>query len=373
LNLHSFSATVSDGNRLTNSDGSQPQAGLLLSGSSLYGAAMVGGTSGGGTIFTLDTIGTGFATLHNFAGGSTNSLGVYTNSEGANPTAKLVLSGNTLYGTAQNAGDAGNGAVFAVNTDGTGFRVLHTFTELINHTNRDGATPHAGLVLSGNILYGAAEYGGSCGNGVIFAINTDGTGFTNLYNFAFLYPPGTNSDGTYPYGTLVLSGNKLYGTGLFGGDSGNGTVFALNTDGTGFTALHSFTKLSMTVPQLTITASGPNLLLSWPINTGSILYSVESTMDLSAPSWNPVSFIADASSGLNKVTLPTGAPQFFRLKPLTGGCLLDSDCPEGSTCVRGVCMVITGGGGGGIGFGFGFGFGFGGFGFGGFGFGSFEF
>ena len=30
---------------------------------------------------------------------------------------------------------------------------------------------------------------------------------------------------------------------LYGGSSGNGTVFAVNTDGTGFTNLHSFTAL----------------------------------------------------------------------------------------------------------------------------------
>ena len=40
---------------------------------------------------------------------------------------------------------------------------------------------------------------------------------------------------------LILSGNTLYGTTTGGGSSGNGTVFAINTDGTGFTTLHSFT------------------------------------------------------------------------------------------------------------------------------------
>src|SRR5438552_15393411 len=50
------------------------------------------------------------------------------NYEGANPNAGLVLSNGTLYGTAAAAGSSGGGTVFAVNTDGTGFRILHTFT-----------------------------------------------------------------------------------------------------------------------------------------------------------------------------------------------------------------------------------------------------
>jgi len=65
-------------------------------------------------------------------------------------------------------------------------------------------------------------------------VNTDGTGFTNLYNFT-LYQRRSFSD--WPVG---LSGNTLCGTANLGGSSGNGTVFAVNTDGSGFTNLHSF-------------------------------------------------------------------------------------------------------------------------------------
>ena len=42
--------------------------------------------------------------------------------------------------------------------------------------------------------------------------------------------------GTHPWAGLVLSGNTLYGTALYS------TVFAVNTDGTGFKALHGFTR-----------------------------------------------------------------------------------------------------------------------------------
>src|SRR6266478_4414227 len=111
------------------------------------------------------------------------------------------------------------------------FTVLHTFIK------SDGGFPHGDLVLSNNTLFGTTQNGGSANNGTVFKVNTDGTGFTNLYSF-------TNSDGAAPHGGLILASNTLYGTTIYGGASGWGTVFKVNTDGTGFATLYSFTALS---------------------------------------------------------------------------------------------------------------------------------
>jgi hypothetical protein len=57
-----------------------------------------------------------------------------------------------------------------------------TFTNLYDFSGgADGAGPRGALVRSGNTLCGTAEHGDSSGNGTMFAVNTDGTGFTNLY------------------------------------------------------------------------------------------------------------------------------------------------------------------------------------------------
>src|SRR5213594_1943870 len=105
------------------------------------------------------------------------------------------------------------------------FAVLHTFT------GSDGVGPVAGLIFRSNTLYGTANSGGSSGNGTVFRVNTDGTGFTNLYNFTTNSEPFyTNSDGATPYAGLILAGNTLFGTAESGGNSGQGTVFSLNTD-----------------------------------------------------------------------------------------------------------------------------------------------
>jgi uncharacterized repeat protein (TIGR03803 family) len=239
--LYSFTAT--SGISSTNSDGANPYAGLILSGNTLYGTANQGGTNGNGTVFAVNTDGTGFKNLYSF----TADPYPYTNSDGANPRAELILSGNTLYGTASAGGTSANGTVFAVNTDGTGFTNLYNFSlrSGSDQTNSDGANPRAGLILSGNTLYGTAYGGGSSGYGTVFAVSTNGTGFTNLYNFSLRSGIDfTNSDGAAPAAGLILSGNTLYGTASTGGSSGNGSVFAVSTNGTGFTNLHSFTATS---------------------------------------------------------------------------------------------------------------------------------
>src|SRR5580658_8863038 len=183
--LYSFTATSgSDSNNL---DGASPEVVLLLSGDTLYGAAIAGGTAGNGAIFGINTNGLGFTNIHSFTASATNSLGSYTNSDGANPSGGLILSGNALFGTTANGGTGGSGTVFRVNTDGSDFTNLHSFSATSgspSYTNSDGANPVAGLVLVGSTLYGTAQNGGSAGNGTVFKVNIDSTGFSLLHTFS---------------------------------------------------------------------------------------------------------------------------------------------------------------------------------------------
>src|SRR5205814_591137 len=122
------------------------------------------------------------------------------------------------------------GTLFKVQPDGSGFTVL----KLFKADSMDGANPF-GVVLTGSVLYGTTLYGGISNNGTIYKINTDGTGYTVLKRFA-------GSDGANPaFATLILSGSVLHGATLYGGSSGYGTVFKMNTDGTGYSVLKNFT------------------------------------------------------------------------------------------------------------------------------------
>jgi uncharacterized repeat protein (TIGR03803 family) len=328
-NLHNF--TPLSGSVSSNSDGAWLQAGLVLSGNTLYGTAEYGGSSGAGTVFALNTDGSGFTALHSFTGG-----------DGAFPVAGLILAGNTLYGATYEGGDSGDGAVFSINTDGSAFTNLYSFTD-----GNDGAGPQGGVALSGNTLYGTASQGGSWGNGTVFAVGTNGAGFSTLYSFA-----GYPDDGAVPVGGLILSGTNLYGTAESGSISDYGTVFAINTDGSGYITLHGFSgnpgdgaypegglilsantlygtaksggrsgngtvfSLSLVAascPQLNTTASGPNVIITWPAN--AIGFTLQSTTNLVSPgSWSAVFPRPVVVNGQNTVTdTISGSQQFYRL------------------------------------------------------------
>ena len=115
------------------------------------------------------------------------------------------------------------------------FTTLHSFT-----VGSDGASPHGGLVVSSNTLYGTTyfEFSGTVGviRGTVFAFDTDGIGFATLHSFSpFDETTFTNIDGNGPQARLTLSGDTLYGAAAIGGISGGGTVFSLKTDGSGTT------------------------------------------------------------------------------------------------------------------------------------------
>ncbi len=220
---------------------------------------------------------------------------------GADPWAGLLLSGKTLFGTTIAGGTNNNGTIFKINTDGSGFTNLYSFTSLANNsvnklTNGDGAQPYGKLILSSNLLYGTTRNGGMGGNGTVFAVSTNGTGFTTLYSFAAGANNGagilTNIDGAEPTSGLVLSGNTLYGTTEHGGTNGTGTVFALN--------LAAFAPL-VPIP-LKIQLNGGNVILTWS-NPAFSLYTAPAVTD----AWTNVPATSPYTNTI------TGSQQFFRL------------------------------------------------------------
>ncbi len=132
---------------------------------------------------------------------------------------------------------------------------------------------------------------------MVFAIDTDGTGYTELHSFT---PNnnnfGTNSDGSFP-GGLILSGNTLFGTAIAGGSLGNGTMFSL----------------TLPPPRLTITPSGANVILTGPTNVAG--FTLQSTTNLVSPAvWATVSPAPVIVNGQNAVTNPvSGTQNFYRL------------------------------------------------------------
>jgi uncharacterized repeat protein (TIGR03803 family) len=245
--------------QLTLDDGYSPFGGLLLaSDARLYGTTSLGAATQAnstGTVFRLAPDGTGFTVLHRFQSfTSSNSIGNPVNADGANPEAELIEgSDGYLYGVARTGGPNGNGTVFKLGKDGTGFAVLHAFGATTSPasatlaTNADGIGP-VGALLQGadGYFYGTAARGGTTGNGTIFRIRFDGTAFEVLRTFPVLTQasssdPFINADGAVPFAGLIDGQDgRLYGVASAGGSKGVGTVFAYDPVGGVFTVLHDF-------------------------------------------------------------------------------------------------------------------------------------
>ena len=232
----------------------EPNGGLIISDGTLYGTMWQGGISNQGTIFSLNTNGT-FSLLHQFS----------QYRDGQNPLGRLVLANGTLYGTARNYGTNGvtGGTVFSIGTNGGNFTVLHYFLRatLVSGTNYDGVTPNAGLIVNGNALYGTTAFGGNVNDGTVYSITTNGSAYSIVHSFNI-----SAGEGKIPEGEVTLAGNTLYGTTLGSGSGLSGTIFCVNTNGSGYTTLYTFS------PHPDGTNSDGAEPYAAPVLLGNILY-----------------------------------------------------------------------------------------------------
>lgn len=223
--VHEFLGDPSD----PSADGYTPKGDLAFDGTYIYGTTYNGGSSNDrGSVYRVKPDGSGYMILHHFNGN--------VNNDGSNPQGGVMLdlATNTLYGTTPYGCDTSacnSGTVFSIHTDGTGYAVLHGFTS----ANGDGGNPYGDVALMGSTLYGTTNNGGSNGYGVVFKVNTDGSGYSTLYSL----DPST--DGINPQTGLLVHGGMLYGTAISDAVNSAGTVFKIAPDGTGFTVLHPFT------------------------------------------------------------------------------------------------------------------------------------
>jgi uncharacterized repeat protein (TIGR03803 family) len=191
----------------------------------LYGTTTYGGSNSAGTVFKINSDDSGYSVLHVF--GPEGSDGQY-------PDGGLVQGPDgTLYGTCNQGGSSGRGSVFQLNTNGGNYSVLHSFAGM---GAGDGQWPFAGLTLGADgWLYGTTYQGGTSNLGTVFKLNRSGTSYSVLHHFV-----GGSQDGQLPYAGVIQGNNgALFGTTQQGGPGGYGTVFTLGTNG-GFSLLHGF-------------------------------------------------------------------------------------------------------------------------------------
>lgn len=218
----------------------------------VYGAAFGGGNltdcnkAGCGAIYEVSHGSSGWteSTIYEFTGGS----------DGAAPYATLLRKSSGVLYTTTYDGANGVGSVFELASVSGRWKgtTLYDFPALV-----EGAHPYGGLLADGQgNYYGTTTSGGtstSCGYytgcGTVFKLTPSGSGWTETVLYSFT---GTNGDGAYPTGNLILdSEGNLYGTTQYGGISNYclggldqcGIAYKLSPNGNGTwteTVIHQF-------------------------------------------------------------------------------------------------------------------------------------
>jgi len=143
----------------------------------------------------------------------------YNFGNGITPSATIYYQiKDKLYGMTSMGGADHVGVVFTIDTDGTGFADLYDF-----HDSIDGAYPHGSLVHGGSdLLYGMTGRGGLNDSGCVFTLDTNGGKFRDLLYFNLI-------KGANPFGSLIVAGTNLYGLTEYGGTNNIGVLFKIDT------------------------------------------------------------------------------------------------------------------------------------------------
>ena len=179
----------------TQSDGTQPQGGLLRDAAgNLYGTTLNGGNNDLGTVYELVNNGNTYTeiVLHSFDG-----------SDGAYPISGLIAdSAGNLYGTTY--GGSSGGTVFELSPLGNGW----TFSVLYSSQPGQASSLKGLAIDAGGNLYGAGFAGGRFNVGAIYKLTStqDGWAYTVLHDFTGAL------DGEYPESLYLDSSGNLYGS-----------------------------------------------------------------------------------------------------------------------------------------------------------------
>ncbi len=108
------------------------------------------------------------------------------------------------------------------------------YAKVFDFSDTLGSYPQGSLVNSGDTLFGTVQWGkaGTTSGGMIYRIKADGTDYKILYDFN-----GTN--GYNPLGGMIIKDNTLYGA-TRGGTSYKGNLFRIGTNGSNFESFFSF-------------------------------------------------------------------------------------------------------------------------------------
>ncbi len=228
FSFHSIPATATPA--VPNNRYANPYGGLIELGGRLYGTASGAGSLNPGSVFSVNPDDGSIETVHGFQG-----------LDGSNPFSALTANGGMLYGTTANGGEKPDGTwaggiLFRLDPSTGEHTILHTFLS-------DAVQPWAGVVEVGGSLYGVTVFNSLFGGpgGTLYRYDQAAGEFTVLHTF-------TGADGSNPYAGVVESGEKLYGAAIGGGSEGVGTLYNFDLATGEFAVLHEFSTAEGAYP-----------------------------------------------------------------------------------------------------------------------------
>jgi uncharacterized repeat protein (TIGR03803 family) len=205
-------------------DGNHPDVGLSYEGqafgalwnesSLLFGTTDYGGADNKGAAYELAPKGSSWAyqVVHSFN----------PNSDSAQPGPVLVDSSENLFGVTRYGAKYGAGALYRLVASTWKEIILYNFCAQANCTDGSNGVGRLAIDAAGD-LYGATNYGGLGGGGVVFEFAVGGV-YSPIYKFG-----SQSGDGFAPEaGPIIDAGGNLYGTTASGGTGESGTVFKLS-------------------------------------------------------------------------------------------------------------------------------------------------
>ncbi|HMG92353.1 MAG TPA: choice-of-anchor tandem repeat GloVer-containing protein, partial [Chryseolinea sp.] len=205
-------------------EGKWPNGGLVQGANGkLYGTTYLGGANYGGILFEYEI-----------------SSGVFTKKlefsleQGTNPASGMTRALNgKLYGVTRFGGDLNSGVVFEYDPSTNQYVKKASFGTAMG-------SPIGRLVqLPDGNFYGVTEFGGNNSSGTLFQFDPATNNIIKKIDFA-----GT-SNGSYPTGSLLYSGSKLYGLTREGGTNDEGVIYEFDPSNGNLSVTKHFSSASM--------------------------------------------------------------------------------------------------------------------------------
>lgn len=263
--LYHFGSSGSNGLVINTSGGVRPQSQLLQATDGLlYGITQRGGSNDSGVLYSFNTSSIEYRKIHdlsgNFGGSNiiqfqdslyfttpfsgpntsgsilkynisssvTESIFSFNGQNGSRPNYITLGPDNWIYGITYTSSVASSGSVlYKINPSAaipaSSFQILVHF---------DAATTGSGAEVEpcfdGTYIYGTCVFGGTYGSGSVYRYNSASGEFRVLHHFGGV----TNNDGGYPKGNFIRIGNSLYSTTTNGGTNGDtGTFYRIDRIG----------------------------------------------------------------------------------------------------------------------------------------------